>query len=249
MHRPFVHPEPTFALSYFRTFAPMKAVIFDVGNTLLWLDHPFVVGLLREFGIETTQDELIQAEYGAKLLLDELVRTGRAGNDAERGKAFFGEVFRQLGVHRDDFPQIAQRPFARHAEQNLWCAVRERTAETLHELRRRGYRLGVISNSDGRVERLLEDVGLLPHFEFVIDSGRAGMEKPDPRIFHLGLDALGVAPDEAVYVGDVYEIDVAGARAAGMRAILLDPLDRLGHLDCERVTALHELPERLPEAA
>ena len=99
MHRPFVHPEPTFALSYFRTFAPMKAVIFDVGNTLLWLDHPFVVGLLREFGIETTQDELIQAEYGAKLLLDELVRTGRAGNDAERGKAHWDAryTFTQTG--------------------------------------------------------------------------------------------------------------------------------------------------------
>jgi len=227
----------------------MKAVLFDVGNTLLWLDHPFVIDTLREHGVAATEDELIAAQYGAKLLLDELVRTGRAGDDAHRGRVFFAEVFRQLGIGDELFPSIAQRLYARHAERNLWCSVRERTAETLDELRRLGYRLGVISNADGRVEALLDDVGLRGHFEFVIDSGSVGVEKPDPRIFRMALERMGIDPHDAVYVGDVYEIDIAGARAAGMRAILLDPLSRLGHLDCDRVAALHELPARLAEAA
>ena len=227
----------------------MKAVLFDVGNTLLWLDHPFVMEVLREHGTETTEDELVAAQYGAKLLLDELVRTGRAGDDESRGRIFFAEVFRQLGVPDDVFPSIAKRLYARHDEHNLWCQVRERTGETLDELRRRGYRLGVISNADGRVEALLEELGLRPHFEFVIDSGSVGVEKPDPRIFRMALERMGIEPHDAVYVGDVYEIDVAGARAAGMRAILLDPLSRLGHLDCDRIAALHELPGRLAEAA
>jgi putative hydrolase of the HAD superfamily len=147
------------------------------------------------------------------------------------------------------FPSIAKRLYARHAERNLWCSVRERTGETLDELRRLGYRLGVISNADGRVEALLQDVGLRGHFELVIDSGSVGVEKPDPRIFRMALERMGIEPHDAVYVGDVYEIDVAGARAAGMRAILLDPLSRLGHLDCDRVAALHELPALLAEAA
>jgi REG-2-like HAD superfamily hydrolase len=227
----------------------MKAVIFDVGNTLLWLDHPFIVSLLRDFGVETTADELIAAEYGARLLLDELVRSGGAGDDASRGRVFFAEVFRRLGIAKERFAAIAQRLYARHAERNLWCTVRERTTETLDELRRRGYRLGVISNADGRVEALLDSLDLRRHFEFVLDSGTVGVEKPDPRIFRMGLRRMGVEPHEAVYVGDVYEIDVVGARAAGMRAILLDPLSRLGHLDCERIAALHELPQRLAEAA
>ena len=227
----------------------MKAVIFDVGNTLLWLDHPFIVDLLREHGIETTADELIAAEYGAKLLLDELVRTGKAGDDASRGRVFFAEVFRQLGVREDRFPAIAQRLYARHAERNLWCTVRDRTHETLEELQRRGYRLGVISNSDGRVEALLESLELRRWFEFVVDSGTAGVEKPDPRIFRIALGRMDVDPHDAVYVGDVYEIDVVGARAAGMRAILIDPLGRLGHLDVERIAALHELPDLLAEGA
>jgi len=227
----------------------MKAVIFDVGNTLLWLDHPFIIGVLREHGIETDEDALLAAQYGAKLLLDELVRTGRAGDDASRVKVFLGEVFRQLGVSDDALPAIAERLHARHAEHNLWCVVRERTEETLGELRRRGYRLAIISNADGRVQALLDGLGLLRHFEFVIDSGTVGVEKPDPRIFHMALERMGIEPHDAVYVGDVYEIDVAGARAAGLRAVLLDPLSRLGHLDCDRIAALHELPERLAEAA
>jgi putative hydrolase of the HAD superfamily len=227
----------------------MKAVLFDVGNTLLWLDHPFVLGVLRDHGVVATEDELVAAQYGAKLLLDELVRTRQAGDDANRARVFFAEVFRQLGVPGDRFAAIAGRLQARHDEHNLWCQVRERTEETLEELARRGYRLGVISNADGRVEALLGGIGLLRHFEFVIDSGSVGVEKPDPRIFRMALERMGIAPHDAVYVGDVYEIDVAGARGAGMRAILLDPLSRLGHLDCDRIAALHELPERLAEAA
>src|SRR4051794_4238750 len=98
----------------------MKAVIFDVGNTLLWLDHAFIVGVLREHGVESTADELIAAESAAKLLRDELVRAGNGGDDASRGRTYFAETFRQLGVPDEHFPPLARRLFARHAERNLW---------------------------------------------------------------------------------------------------------------------------------
>ena len=225
----------------------VKAIIFDVGNTLIWLDHPYLVELLREHGVEATEEEIVAAEYGAKRVLDEMVRAGRAGNDESRGRVYFHEIFRQLGLADDAFAPVAQRLWARHAERNLWGRVRERTGETLAELRRRGLRLGVISNADGRVEGLLETVGLREHFEFVIDSALVGMEKPDPRIFCMGLERLGVAPEEAVYVGDIYEIDVVGARAVGMTAVLVDPLNRWTELDCDRIAAIHELPTWLDE--
>jgi putative hydrolase of the HAD superfamily len=78
------------------------------------------------------------------------------------------------------------------------------------------------------VDALLEAVGLREHFDFVIDSALVGVEKPDPRIFRMGLERLGVAPEEAVYVGDIYEI--------------VDPLNRWTELDCDRIAAIHELP-------
>ena len=224
-----------------------KAVLFDAGNTLVWLDHPYMVQVLREHGVETSVEEIMDAEYQFKLLMDAGAR--EKGEERARGKQYFAEIFRLLGVPEAMFAPVGQRLFARHEQKHLWSSVRERTVETLEELRRRGYRLGVISNADGRVEALLDSMGLLPHFEFVIDSGTVGVEKPDPRIFRMALERMGVQPHEAVYVGDVYEIDIVGARAAGMRAYLIDPLMRLGHLDCDRIATLGELPERLAEAA
>jgi putative hydrolase of the HAD superfamily len=81
----------------------------------------------------------------------------------------------------------------------------------------------VVSNSDGRAAAALAAAGLLDAFEFVIDSGEVGVEKPDPRIFQIALDRLGVSPAAALYVGDLYEVDVVGARAAGLDVVLLDP--------------------------
>jgi putative hydrolase of the HAD superfamily len=103
----------------------------------------------------------------------------------------------------------------------------------------------VISNSDGRIEELLASVGLAEYFDFIIDSHVVGFEKPDPRIFHLGCERGGVAPEDVVYVGDLYEIDVVGARGAGLRAVLIDPLGRWTDLDCDRIAGVHELPARL----
>ncbi len=226
----------------------LKAVLFDAGNTLIWLDHPWVVELLREHGVDTSVEALMEAEYGAKLLMDEMARANGM-DERTRGKVFFAEIFRRVGVADADFPSVAQRMFARHAEKNLWGNVREHTAQTLDELRRRGYRLGVISNADGRVEQALDAVGLRPHFELVIDSGVVGIDKPDPRIFQLAAERMGVRPEQAVYVGDIYEIDVVGARAAGMQAVLIDPLWKWTERDCTRIRGLQDLLEVLPEHA
>jgi REG-2-like HAD superfamily hydrolase len=226
----------------------LKAVLFDAGNTLIWLDHPYIVELLREHGVETTMEGLMEAEYGAKLLMDQMARDTTT-DERTRGKIFFAEIFRRVGVAEGDFAPVAQRMFARHAEKNLWGNVRERTAETLDELRRRGYRLGVISNADGRAEEALDAVGLRPHFELVVDSGLVGIDKPDPRIFQLAAERMGVQPHEAVYVGDIYEIDVLGARTAGMQAILIDPLWKWEDRDCPRIRGIHDLLDVLPERA
>lgn len=223
----------------------MKAILFDAGNTLVWLDHEFILALLAEHGVQTTSEALLAAEYAAKRVLDERVRAGEADDDAKRGRVFFAEVFREVGVPAEVFPEVAGRLWERHRASNLWGNVREGTAAALEELRRRGFRLGVISNADGRVEALLETVGLRPYFDFVIDSAVVGIEKPDAAIFRMGCERLGVEPGDAAYVGDIYEVDVVGARAVGMRTFLVDPLSRWEELDCERITGIPELLERL----
>ena len=72
----------------------------------------------------------------------------------------------------------------------------------------------------------------------IVDSGAVGVAKPDPRIFHLALEAVGTTPDRAIHVGDAYQYDVRGARAAGVRPLLVDPLGIRDDVDCERIASL-----------
>jgi HAD superfamily hydrolase (TIGR01509 family) len=137
--------------------------------------------------------------------------------------------------------EVRDRLTLLHRERHLWCSVKERTRESLLRLRKAGLRLGVVSNSDGRAEQALEEAGLRDCFDVVIDSGLVGIEKPDPRIFQTALEALGVAPEEALYVGDLYEVDVVGARGAGMDAVLLGSTGTELPDDCRTVGSIEDL--------
>jgi putative hydrolase of the HAD superfamily len=79
----------------------------------------------------------------------------------------------------------------------------------------------------------------------VLDSALVGVEKPDPAIFRAALTALGVAAEEALYVGDLYEVDVVGARAAGIEAVLLLPNAAAPGPECRRVESLVALADDL----
>ena len=106
----------------------------------------------------------------------------------------------------------------------------------------------MVSNSNGSVEGLLDRLGLGASLAFVIDSAVVGVEKPDPRIFRLALARAGVEPGQAVYVGDLYSVDVIGARAAGIEGILLDPRGYWGPRDCATAPTVADVvaPPRPP---
>ena len=114
----------------------------------------------------------------------------------------------------------------------VWNTPDPQAHEALALVRRAGLRAAVISNSNGSVRSILDSLGLTTHLDFVLDSTEVGVEKPDPRIFELALTEARVVPGEAVYIGDLYSIDVRGARGSGMRAVLLDPGGHWGARDC-----------------
>ncbi|HZP43862.1 MAG TPA: HAD-IA family hydrolase, partial [Candidatus Binatia bacterium] len=136
---------------------------------------------------------------------------------------------------------------AHHRERCLWRLLDPDAVPTLDALRARGLALGVVSNADGRIEADLARLGVRDRLVTVVDSHVVGVEKPDPAVFRLALDAMGVSAAAALYVGDLYAIDVVGARRAGLEAVLLDPLDRYpGDVDCPRITRLGALLDLLP---
>jgi len=104
-----------------------------------------------------------------------------------------------------------------------------------------------VTNGIDRVQRSrLAASGLTPLFETVVTSQSCGYAKPDPRILHVALDAMGVAPRHALYVGDDPAVDGAAARAAGVRFCWVDRgLPVRGRRPRRRVTRLSELADRL----
>jgi putative hydrolase of the HAD superfamily len=114
----------------------------------------------------------------------------------------------------------------------LWTVAEPEAAAALALVHEAGRVAGVISNSNGTIRRILESLDLVRHLDFVLDSHEEGLEKPDPRLFQRAIARAGVAPEDAAYIGDFYSVDVVGARAAGMRAVLMDPGGCWGPRDC-----------------
>jgi HAD superfamily hydrolase (TIGR01509 family) len=210
-------------------FAPrIRAVLFDAGNTLLWIDHARVALALTQAGLPCDEAAVRDAEMRARPLLDPFLVGATRREGIEVVRRYAALVVENL-VHARSSAGAAPDFVAGLAAieavwPSLWVRPPADAHSTIAELRRRGYRTGVVSNSTGNVRSLLGAAGYLPLLECVIDSGLVGVEKPDPRIFALACDALGLPPGACAYVGDFLSLDVLGARAAGMHGVLLDPI-------------------------
>ncbi len=115
----------------------------------------------------------------------------------------------------------------------------------LERLREAPIVLGVISNFESWLDRLLGELGVRSSFTVCVISGIEGIEKPDPRIFELAMERAGVEPERSVYVGDNPEFDVDPALAVGMVPVLIDRRDRFPDAPGRRITSMADLPELL----
>jgi len=220
---------------------PLRAVLFDAGNTLLFLDYVrMATAVGGALGVALTGAKLAAGATAAARAMERSRLT-----DRERAVAYLEALFREAGIPETRMAQVHEELTRLHAERHLWSGIAADAHDALARLRRAGLRLGIVSNSDGRVEEALTAAGVRHYFDVVVDSALAGVEKPDPAIFRAALDALGVAAEEAVYVGDLYEVDVLGANAAGMPAVLLVPPAAPRPLGCAAVGSLRALADDL----
>jgi FMN phosphatase YigB (HAD superfamily) len=213
----------------------LRAVFLDAGNTLVGLDYDTIARRIGAEGHAVDVPAVQAAEARARVRLDPLLAASRSTETADVFTRYVRHVLEELGL---DWSEGSERlvhdlrgvnpPFG------LWSVCLPEAPRALETLRGLGLRLAVVSNSNGTVARLLEALGLAGWLDAVVDSGVVGFEKPDPRIFRHAAVALGVEPTEAVHVGDLYSVDVVGARAAGARAILLDPFGAWAVDDCPK---------------
>jgi putative hydrolase of the HAD superfamily len=233
----------------------IKAIFFDAAGTLMFLPRP--VGehyseVAMRFGAELSADALQRAFRRAWSAAP--ARTASPGPRPDDDKGWWrGLVGRVLDQTLTPEQQLSfahaayfEAVYGHFAEPGVWELFPE-VPEVLAGLKERGFRLAVISNFDRRLHPILEALGIRGFFKSVILSSEAGADKPDPQIFRLGLEAMGVAAAEAIHVGDDPERD-GGAEAVGIRVFHLDrPGIALNGLPAwlERMSAPRQ--DRLPE--
>ncbi len=220
---------------------PTTTVLFDAGGTLVHLDYFFLQQALRRVGVHVTRRALRQAEYRARAEIDRFVLSAAQGSDETRRRPYFAAMCEQFVPDLQALESLLERLEVAHRQSNLWRLMLPSTRQVLAELRRRGVVLGVVSNADGRIAAILQQCGAGGFFDVIVDSHRVGVEKPDPRIFQLALAQAGACPEQAVFVGDIYSIDVVGAERAGIRPLLLDTLGCYEGVRCEKIRHLREL--------
>lgn len=223
----------------------IETVFLDAGGVLVHPNFDRVAETLARNGVATTGVALRQAEPLAKRDLEDPAFI-KASDDDSRGLVYFATVLGRAGIQVDHRVSAALRELREyHTAHNLWETVSPGLVPFLVRLRDRGLRRVVVSNANGTLHAHFDRLGLSSYFDAVFDSHVEGVEKPDPRFFEIALQRSGSEKESTVHVGDFYEIDVVGARRAGLGAILLDPSGVNSDRDCDRVSTLDELAEKL----
>jgi len=205
----------------------ISAVLLDAGGVLVFPEPEPMVASLRAAGIATDPQTLERAHYRAMSVLD--VPGSPAPQQDTWWSSYLADYITECGLAQEQVNQVAAELAG--IPSHGWTHVGPGARTGLRDLAELGVPLGVVSNSDGTVEAELRRLRLCQAGDgdgvrvgVVVDSAVAGVAKPDPEIFRIALDALGVSASESVlHVGDSLRYDVTGAFAAGLRPVHLDP--------------------------
>ena len=208
---------------------PLRAVTFDMGHTLLLPRQPLGETCAR--AVAKAGFRLDPALAGAWFMEAwDAARNGHPGllfgTTVENGRVFWLSVtrlaMREFPIGDEALHRLTDDLYAGFGSPETW-QVNPAWPQVRDTLRRRGVRLGVVSNWDVRLAEILRRLGIFADFDAVIVSAEQAAEKPDAAIFRAAWTALGVRPEEALHIGDSWRDDVCGATTAGMRAVWFNP--------------------------
>jgi len=196
--------------------ARIRAVLFDAVGTLFRSR-----GTIGEIYSERASRHGVPASpERLERRFQELTRSAGAPLDKAGWRSLVANVFEDVSAF-DDFDAFFEEVYGVFRSASGWRLFAE-TESVLDRLRKSGLRLGVVTNFDNRVVRVLEDLGIARFFDAIQTPEYTGFHKPDPRIFELAAASLGSTPAQTVVVGDDPVQDLDGARRAGMHGLLLD---------------------------
>jgi HAD superfamily hydrolase (TIGR01549 family) len=219
----------------------IETLSLDAGGVLTFPNWERISDTFARHGIRVTADALQESDPHARFAVDQ-AHDIAAIKDADRGSRYFRLMFERAGVPADTPIQpVLDELWRYHTEHNLWEYVPAEVVPALERLRATGVRLAIGSNANGALHRLFDRLGLTCHFDAICDSYVEGVEKPDPRFFHIVVQRAGGRPETTLHVGDLYHVDVVGARSAGLQAMLFDPHDLYAAFDTPRIHTLDQI--------
>lgn len=217
----------------------IDALFLDAGGVLVHPDTTRVAACLAEIDVLVDPLRMREAHYRGMAAVDRVQAAPEEFADYQHAYTS------QLGLTGDVQRRAVAALASLFSGGKLWDEVLPGAAEGLAAIAATGIPIVIVSNADGTVAEVLTSTGLLQvgpgpgvPVRAIIDSGVVGVAKPDPAIFRHALDAAGATPERTLHVGDAYHYDVRGARAAGIRPVLYDPLGLRDDVDCERITVL-----------
>lgn len=198
-------------------------IFFDAGGTIIFPNVEVLCDVAYNFGHSLSPSDFLKAFSETIFYFDNLFKK----EGPKDNTVFYNLIpfsLKKLGILEEEGVKIREK--MREREKDLiWTYTLPEIKEGLEILKSHGYRLSVISNSNGTVEEQIKRAGLRKYFERVYDSGIIGMEKPEPGIFHYVLSDMNLSPTDVIYIGDIVMIDILGANRAKIGAVHLDPLN------------------------
>ncbi|MFO0617744.1 MAG: HAD family hydrolase [Polyangiaceae bacterium] len=201
----------------------IRAVSFDFGQTLATIDVDFLAEKLTRFeALRAPRERYAAALGGAWSAYDEAVRAGLGGHP---WRVFMRALLEGAidGADPRVLAEAVEFLWLDQPRSNLWRQRLPEMIQLVEELRARGVPYAILSNSEGKLRELLDEMELSPLFPIVADSGVLGVEKPDKRIFDWVSTQLGVPHAEILHIGDSLGADVMGALGAGYSAVWFRP--------------------------
>jgi putative hydrolase of the HAD superfamily len=219
----------------------VELLSLDAGGVLVFPNFERISDTFARHGIHVSPDALRAADPHGRFAVDTADRVA-VTSDADRGSMHFRMMLERAGVPADaPIQEVLDELWAYHSEHNLWEYVPPDVIPALERLTATGLPLAIGSNANGIIHRVFERSGLRRYFSVICDSQVEGVEKPDRRFFEILVERAGGRPETTLHVGDLYHVDVVGARGAGLQTMLLDPHDLYAGYDVTRVKSLGQL--------
>jgi HAD superfamily hydrolase (TIGR01549 family) len=220
----------------------IRAIIFDCGGTILEGEMPWHEVYQEALRLARAPLGLrpMAVRYEAAIRRVTADKAAAVSSRAETMPRFSAYLAAEFGMPEERLRQAVAEVLFDHPEARLLAPVAD-IAEVLELLKSRGYKLGVISNWSADLPSILRAVELKLVFDGIFTSEALGFAKPNPAAFLVPLERLGLTPGVSAYVGDLYDVDVVGAREVGMTPILHDPLGLRLHPDVLAISHMSQL--------